>query len=212
MGALGGKVGLGPQKELDALCDRFGVPRGQFGMAGRVTEWDQAIQASPQLSAEFVAYMAVANAKLDGVDPATLDMDALRRNAQATQEAVGANARAHQDATQKTLEGHYELFEAARTMNADELLRAAKKQFYAHLKADDIPWAFNQANSHLHLNPKEACRIQAPRKVLPSFLEACWKAQPPDDREGSLSSWVKAQTYEIEEAYGIAAPSLLDRL
>lgn len=212
MGAIGGQVGVGPQKELDALCDKFGVPRGTYGMAGRVTEWDQAIQASPDLSAEFAAYLAIANAKLDGVDPSTIDTAQIRANAMAVQEQVAKNAKAHANATELTLEGHYKVFEAARTLRADALIEFAKREAYAHLKPDDLGWAFNQANSHLHLYPDDACRVQGIRKVMPSFLEACWKAQPPADREGSLASFVKEQTYEIEEKYGIAAPSLLDRL
>ena len=172
----------------------------------------EAISGSAPLSAEFAAFMAVANAKLDGIDPSTIDTAQLRANAMATQEAVAKNAKAHANATELTLEGHYRVFEAARSMNSDALLAFAKAEAYAHLKESDLAWAFNQANSHLHLYPDEACRVQGVRKVLVPFLEACWKAQPAGDREGSLSSWVKAQSYEIEEKYGIAAPSLLDRL
>lgn len=210
MAAFGG--GLGPQAEFDALCDKYGIPRAAYGMAGRVTEWDHAIQASPQLSAEFAAFLAIANATLDGVDPSTIDTAQVRANAMAAQEAVAKNAKAHANATERTLEGHYRVFEAARTLKADALLDLARTDAYAHLKPDDLAWAFNQANSHLHLYPDDACRVQGVRKVLPAFLEACWKAQPEGEREGSLAAWVKAQSREIEEAYGIAAPSLLDRL
>jgi hypothetical protein len=210
--ALGAMAGGAHQQELDALCDKFGVPRGPWGLGGRVPEWDQAIAASPALTAEFTAFMAIANARLDGIDPNTLDLAGIRARAVATQEAVSAQATAHADSTTRTLEGHYAVFEAARTRDSDALLAWAKTEAYAHLKGDDIGWAFGRANAHLHLYEDDACRVQGVRQVLKSFLEACWKAQPPGDREGSLAGFVREQSREIEEAYGIGKPSLLDRL
>jgi hypothetical protein len=202
----------GGAKELDALCDRYGIPRAPYGTAGRVTEWDQATQASPQLSAEFAAFLAIANAKLDGFDPSTIDVGQVRANAMAAQEAIGANARANANATELTLEGHYRVFEAARSLGADALIDFAGREAYAHLDPGELGWAFDRARLHLHLSADDACRVQGVRKVLPAFLAACWKAQPADEREGSLSSFVKTETREVEEAYGIAAPTLLDRL
>lgn len=210
--ALLGAAGGGAQAELDALCDRFGVPRAAYGMAGRVPEWEQAIQGDPQLSAEYAAFLAIANAKLQGIDPATLDLAGIRDRAQAAHGAVSQAAAAHASSSEKTLEGHYAVFEAARTRDADALLDWARANAYAHLPESDLAWAFGRANAHLHLYEDDACRVQDPRAILKSFLEATWKITPADEREGSLAGWVKEQSREIEEAYGIAAPSLLDRL
>lgn len=208
--ALMGAVGGGAVPELTALAARYGLPPSESpGMLCRVDAWEQLIQGNAALSAEYVAFYAVAQAKLSGAD---VDIDAVRAQALANHEAVAANARAHASATELTREGHFLVFEAARTRTPEQLIHYARETAYRHLKPDELAWAMGRALSELCLHADDPIRVQRPRQVCPSFLAALWEVTPPAEREGSLARFVKNETANVEEAYGIQAPSLLDRL
>lgn len=208
--ALMGVAGGGAVPELTQLAQRYGLPTDVSpGMLCRVTEWDDIIKGDAALSAEYAAFYGVAQAKASGVD---VDIEAVRQQAMANQSFVAAAGKAHDTATAKTREGHFLLFEAARTMTAEALLDYARREAYAHLQPDELGWAFERALHELCLHADDPIRVQAPRQVCASFLAACWTATPADEREGSLAAFITAETRNVEEAYGINAPSLTDRL
>ncbi len=199
--AVAGGVGAGAAPELAALAARYGLPASGSPMTvARVTEWEQAIQRDAALSTEYAAFYGVARARMLGQD---VDLDAVRAQAQATHEAVARNANAHATATEKTYEGHFLVFEAARSRTPAELVAYARETAYAHLRPDELGWAFGRAFSALCLHDDDPIRIQDPLAVCPSFLAALWEVTPPDEREGALGRFVKRSTAEVAEAYGL---------
>lgn len=210
MAALVGNVsGFGAaQGELDALCDRFGVPHAPYGMAGRITEWDQTIQGDANLSAEFAAFYSIANAKLDGIDPSTINTDAVAAQARANADFVSKNAKKHEQSNEATTAGHYGLFEVARKFPPDQVLRAAREKAYAHLSEDDLAWAFDRAAGHLKLHATGAKKIDKPVEVCASFFSAMYDVMPANEKPSSKAKFIKQETDEVKEAYGLSDPGL----
>jgi hypothetical protein len=199
--ALVGAAGGGPAKELAALAARYGLPtNGPAMTVARVPEWELAIQGDAGLTSEYAAFYGVARARMLGQD---VDIDAVRAQAQATHEAVSRHASAHATATQKTYEGHFLVFEAARTGSAAELIEFARETAYAHLRPDELAWAMGRAFNALCLHDEDPIRVQDPMAVCPSFLAALWEVTPAEEREGALPRFVKRSTAEVAEAYGL---------
>jgi len=92
---------MGPQgcfsPQMAALCQRYGVPYVQSGMAGRIDEWEQYIQGDAAFSAQWVTHRSMATAKLHGHQVSESQMAVMAQHQQYVQNAVEQHAN-HLDA------------------------------------------------------------------------------------------------------------------
>jgi hypothetical protein len=204
----------GPQ--LAALCQKWGlqVPQNAHGVdigyAGRIVEWDKAIQADPSLSAQFVAQKNVAMLRYQGIEPNERELAKIAEQQQQTQAHLQAAGKAHQDATKQLFDGACQIIEASRGKSPAEIIELAKSIFTIEMQKAGTPaYGLYKAIEILKQpgyknNPKFANVDQ----VTTNLAKAHYQTMKPEDQrqEGSEEKYVKSVIADVYEKNGLKVP------
>ena len=210
----GGDTGAG----LAMLCQKWGlpVPRNAFGVdigyAGRILEWEKAIQSHPSMNAQFVAQKGVAGFRLQGIEPTPEMLAQMKAQQIATTEHLAQAEEANKNARNELAEGAPKIIELARRMEPAQLVEEAKKLFQNEMRTSGTPaYGFYKALQMLKQpgyqgNPRFIQVDQVTEKLAKAHY-ACMK--PEDQRqEGSEKKYVKETIAEVYEPNGLPVPGV----
>jgi hypothetical protein len=210
------QFGMGAGQHLGALCQKYGqpVPTNALGVdtgyAGRIVEWDQAIQGNATLSAQFVAQKQIANMRLQGIEPNEQMVQQIAEQQRANQQHLQAAGKAHQDATKQLFDGACQIIEASRGKSPQEIVELARGIFTIEVQKAGTPaYGLYKAVEMLKQpgyknNPKFANVDQ----MTTNLAKAHYASMKPEDQrsEGNEEKYVKGVIADVYEKNGLKVP------
>jgi hypothetical protein len=208
--------GAGPH--LAALCQKYGMSVAtnalgvDVGYAGRIVEWDKAIQGDATLSAQFVAQKSIAMMRLQGIQPNEQQIAQIASQQQAAQAHLQAAGQAHADATKQLFEGACKIIEASRGKSPADIAEMAKGFFAIETQKAGTPaYGLYKAIEILkqpgyRQNPKFSNVDQ----MTTNLAKAHYQTMKPEDRklEGTEEKYVKSVIADVYEKNGLPVPGI----
>jgi hypothetical protein len=203
---------------LAQLCQRYGMQVAMnamgvdVGYAGRIVDWDKAIQRDPKLSGQFAAQKNIAMLRMQGIEPNEQQIAQIAAQQQQVQQHLQAANAAHQDATKQLFEGACQIIEAARGKSPAEIIELAKQIFTIEMQKAGTPaYGLYKAIEILKQpgyrnNPK----FNNVDQMTTNLAKAHYQTMKPEDRksEGSEEKYVKSVIADVYEKNGLPVPGI----
>ncbi len=203
---------------LTELCQRYGLevpmlPYGggvNTGYAGRIVEWDQAIQGEPAMTAAFLAEKQLASMRLTGMAPSPEQEAAIRAGAGQQAAMIAQTAAAQRAATNEEFDGAVKLIELARSRNEQQIIDEARRLFPVATAREGTPASGIGRALTILKNPGEGQnpRVANVQEITEKLARAHHRAMTPEDQkfEGSEKSYVKEVIETVYDRYGLPIP------
>ncbi len=200
---------------LAQLCARYGreVPMAPFGginigYAGRIPEWDLAIQADAALSAEWITQMTAARMRASGQVLTQEQITAMSLQQYEVARQVQDNAKRHEEGKQRINTAAIAVLEAASRGAAKEQLVAQARQA-APQNASDV--LYEAVRILKNPGEKSSPKMNGVGQFAERVCQAHWATMSPEDQKfegGKEASYVKDQIADIFEKNGLPVPGV----
>lgn len=199
----GGQACTSPQ--MEAICQRYGVPFSNDGRAGRVYEWEEYLTNDPAFSAQWATQRGIATMRLQGQEPNEEQIKAIAQQ----QNQAQASLEQHSAQLDDIRDVAIQVIQASANRSPEDLLGLVA-QHYPQMDAETVL----HKTLRILREPEEYGRFNDIEACVEPLARAHYRTMSAEDQkfEGSEDKFFKEERETVYSAYDIEVPGFFSKL